>query len=129
MLARAARMRREPTEPERRLWRQLRASQLSGYKFRRQATIAGRIVDYFCPAKNLIVELDGDTHDVESDAARDADLRERFGFVTLRFGNRDVIENMEGVLSRLLLTLDTLPDRWVSGTTPGPSSEEEGRES
>ncbi len=61
MLARAARMRREPTEPERRLWQHLRASQLGGYKFRRQATIGGRIVDFFCPLKGLVVEIDGDT--------------------------------------------------------------------
>lgn len=127
MLARAARMRREPTEAERLLWRQLRASQLGNHKFRRQATIEHRIVDYFCPAKGLIVELDGDTHDAEQDATRDADLRNRYGFVTLRFANGDVMRNMDGVLARLLTTLNELPDRWVASTTPDPSSEEEGR--
>jgi very-short-patch-repair endonuclease len=127
MLARAARMRREPTEAERRLWWQLRASQLGGHKFRRQATIDRWIVDYFCPAKGLIVELDGDTHDPEQDAVRDSDLWNRYGFVTLRFANGDVMRNMDGVLARLLLTLNELPDRWVDSTTPNPSSEEEGR--
>jgi very-short-patch-repair endonuclease len=126
MLARAADMRRAPTEAERRLWARLRASQLHGHKFRRQATIGGRIVDFFCPGKSLIVEIDGDTHDPERDAMRDAQTRGQYGFSTIRFGNRDVMDNLEGVLERLLATLEELPDRWPEVTTPGPSSEEEG---
>jgi very-short-patch-repair endonuclease len=47
MLDRAAGMRREPTEPEHRLWRALSGSKLNGLKFRRQATIGDRIVDFF----------------------------------------------------------------------------------
>lgn len=128
MLARAADMRRAPTEAERRLWARLRASQLSGHKFRRQATIGGRIVDFFCPAKGLIVEIDGDTHDQARDALRDSRAHADYGFETMRFANRDVMDNLEGVLERLLLIVDALPDRWIGSTTPGPSSEEEGRE-
>ena len=127
MLARAARMRKEPTEPERRMWWRLRVGQLGGYKFRRQATIDGRIVDFFCPAKGLIVEIDGDTHDPDVDALRDTDMLAAHGFSTVRFTNREVIENLEGVLQMLLTRLDALPDRWVGSTTPDPSSEEEGR--
>lgn len=128
MFARAARMRREPTEPERRLWQRLRASQLGGYKFRRQAAIGGRIVDFFCPAKGLIVEIDGETHAPERDAFRDWAMRASEGFPTVRFGNIDVMTNMDGVLIHLLAHLDALLDRWQvgAGTTPSPSSEEEG---
>ena len=61
MLKRAAKMRREPTEPKQRLWMALRDSRLAGYKFRRQAVIGSRIADFFCPAKGVIVELDGET--------------------------------------------------------------------
>ncbi|MGF7168461.1 very-short-patch-repair endonuclease [Sphingobium xanthum] len=128
MLARAARMRREPTEAERLLWRQLRASQLNGYKFRRQATTGGRIVDFFCPAKGLAIEVDGDTHEAQSDAGRDKALRADRGFGSLRFGNREVIENLDGVLEAIVLTLDSLPERWDRSTTPDPSSKEEGSE-
>ncbi len=128
MLARAASMRRAPTEAERRLWMRLRASQLGGHKFRRQATIGGRIVDFFCPAKGLIVEIDGDTHDQVRDALRDSRVHADHGFGTRRFANHDVMDNLEGVLESLLATLDGLPDRWPEDTTPGPSSEEEGRE-
>lgn len=128
MLARAARMRRAPAEAERRLWNHLRASQLGGYKFRRQATIDNRIVDFFCPEKGLIVEIDGDTHEPGRDAILDENVGCSHGFATLRFSNSAIMENMDGVLSHLLATLDTLPDRWVGNTTPNPSSEEEGRE-
>jgi very-short-patch-repair endonuclease len=126
MLDRAARMRREPTETERRLWRALSRSQLGGYKFRRQAIIGGRIVDFLCPAKGLVVEIDGDTHDPERDRQRDAWFGREIGFAVARFTNRNVMANLEGVLTALVKILEDLPDRWPGYTTPGPSSEEEG---
>ncbi len=59
LLRRAAIMRSNLTEPERRLWMALRDKRFKGYKFRRQAIIGDRIMDFFCPAKGLVVELDG----------------------------------------------------------------------
>lgn len=87
----------------------------------------GRIVDFFCPARSLIVEVDGDTHEAGRDAFRDALLSKERGFLTVRFGNRDVMDNLDGVLERLLSILEGQPDRWPAATTPDPSSEEEGR--
>ena len=128
LLARAREMRRNPTEPEKWLWRHLSASQLKGHKFRRQAVIDYYIADFFCPLKKLIVEVDGDTHDVEADFKRDDRLRSK-GYRTVRFSNLDVMGNMEGVLTDLLRKLEETPDRWA-GTPgrhhPNPSSEEEG---
>ena len=127
LLDRAAKMRREPTEPERRLWMQLRASRFCGHKFRRQAVIGHRIVDFFCPAKGLVVEIDGDTHDAERDAARDERLAEETGFQVVRFTNADVMRNMDGVLTGLKSALTDQQDRWTGGHHPlTPSSEEEG---
>ena len=122
LLARAREMRRNPTEPEKRLWRHLSASQLKGHKFRRQAMIDYYIADFFCPLKKLIVEVDGDTHDVEADFKRDDRLRSK-GYRTVRFSNLDVMGNMEGVLTDLLRKLEETPDRWVgrqANTTPTP---------
>jgi release factor-specific protein-(glutamine-N5) methyltransferase len=115
-------MRREPTEPERRLWMALRGSRLQGYKFRRQAIIENRIADFFCPAKGLIVEIDGQTHDREADLRRDFLLERETGFRTVRFTNEDVMRNMEGVLVALADLLARMPDRWGNGgnTTPQP---------
>ena len=129
LLKRAAEMRRNPTEPERRLWMQLRTRRFFGHKFRRQAVIGFRIVDLFCPAKGLVIELDGNTHDRESDLRRDQRMLREFGFSCVRFTNGDVMGNAEGVLAELKLALEARPDRWpgLGGHhPPTPSSEEEG---
>ncbi|HSX55907.1 MAG TPA: endonuclease domain-containing protein [Sphingomonas sp.] len=116
----ARRLRRNPTEWEVRLWRQLSNSQLGGYKFRRQAKFAPYIADFFCPSKGLVIELDGDTHAPERDEARDIYFL-KSGFTTLRFSNADVRENLEGVLQKTLAKLNSLPDRWPGiATTPPP---------
>jgi very-short-patch-repair endonuclease len=119
-------MRREPTEPEKRLWyRALSRSQLGGFKFRRQAVIGPFIADFLCPAKALIVEVDGWTHDdVRADQRRDAALRE-LGFTVLRFTNTEVMQNIEGVAAKILETLLRMPDRW-DAPHPNPSPEGEG---
>jgi very-short-patch-repair endonuclease len=93
-------MRNNPTEPEKRIWRQLSNSQLDGFKFRRQQVIGPFIADFVCPSAKLIVEIDGDTHDAAKDAARDAKLGD-FGYRVLRFTNQDVMRNVEGVLAEV----------------------------
>ena len=108
----ARQMRREPTEYEKRLWRHLSNSQFGGYKFRRQALIPPFAADFFCPAKGLIVEVDGETP--EADRKRDALLARR-GFTTIRFTNDDVRDNIDGVPTTILQRLRELPERW-----PGP---------
>ncbi len=126
LLERARQMRRQPTEPEKLLWRHLSNSQLAGYKFRRQATIEPFIADFVCPAKALIVEVDGETHRTEADARRDAVLASR-GFTTIRFTNDDVMSNMDGVLTTILAAVERLPDRvWTSHAWPPPTPPPEG---
>ena len=114
------------TEPERRLWSRLRGSRLDGHKFRRQDVIGSRIVDFFCPAKGLVVEVDGDTHDAWADAQRDAIMARDFGFRTVRFTNAEVMTNLDGVLLALSRTLRSSGDRWSAHHPPTPSSAEEG---
>ena len=97
MLERAAVMRRKLPEPERRLWMELRASRFYGFKFRRQAVIGNRIVDFFCPAKGLVIEIDGVTHDPGIDAVRDRYMVGTTGYRILRFTNNEVMQNLDGV--------------------------------
>jgi very-short-patch-repair endonuclease len=104
-------MRRDPTEPEKRLWRALQNGQLQGHKFRRQSVIGPYIADFLCPQKALIVEVDGDTHDGEYDARRDQALAD-YGFRVLRVTNPDVMGNLAGVLQHILAVLQQVPDRW-----------------
>lgn len=122
---RARAMRGDPTEPEKRLWRNLSNSQLSGFKFRRQAVIGPYVADFLCPAKALIVEVDGDTHDPDRDSRRDATLFDQ-GYLTIRFTNAEVMQNIEGVLQTILRALITAPDRWAGRPHPYPSPKGEG---
>jgi len=101
--ARAADLRREATHPERVLWQRLRRSQLAGLKFRRQHVIGPYIVDFSCPAKRLIVEVDGESHVRRgpADAQRDAFLRSR-GLIVIRVTNDDVLRDLDAVCELIL---------------------------
>jgi very-short-patch-repair endonuclease len=59
---RARKLRHNPTEAEKLLWRQLRFWQIGGYKFRRQQPLGKYIVDFICFEKRLVIELDGGQH-------------------------------------------------------------------
>ncbi|MET0250621.1 MAG: DUF559 domain-containing protein, partial [Novosphingobium sp.] len=100
--SRAREMRQTMTEPETRLWLELRAERFASVKFRRQKVIGRYIADFAANAPKLVIEVDGDTHDADDrrDAARTAFLEEQ-GYQVIRFTNRDLIQNMEGVLTHL----------------------------
>lgn len=87
---------------ERQLWSKLRRDQL-GVSFRRQHPVGPYVLDFYCPALKLAVELDGDDHAlrVDSDAQRSAYLA-RSGIAVVRFSNRDVVHNLSGVWESLL---------------------------
>lgn len=125
LLNRATQHRNAPTPFEKILWKYLNRSQLGGYKFRRQHVIGHRIVDFFCPEKGLVVEVDGDTHDADRDHMSDLDMQ-RLGFHVLRVSNRDVGAHINGVLEAILFRLNQLPDRW-DGNSPTPTPPLKGR--
>ena len=97
-------LRNNPTPAESSLWKCLQHRKLLGQKFRRQYSIGRYVVDFFCVECSLAVELDGALHnDVmrqEYDAERGAFLQKQ-GVEVLRFENREVFENIEGVLERI----------------------------
>ncbi|WP_268920583.1 endonuclease domain-containing protein [Sandaracinobacter neustonicus] len=125
MQSRARDMRNNPTEPEKRLWRNLSNGQLAGHKFRRQAVIGPYIADFVCPSKRLIVEVDGHTHAAGRDAVRDSALAAQ-GYRVLRVNNDDVMRNMEGVLRVISDALDEQAVARADGPHPNPSPEGEG---
>ena len=91
-------MRRNPTPSERVLWRALRAKAIDGLKFRRQEIIGRYIVDLYCSAAKLVVEVDGATHaESATDPTRDAWLATQ-GIQVFRVWNNDVLSNLDGVL-------------------------------
>ena len=81
-------LRKNPTEAERSLWKELRFRQIGGYKFRRQQPLGDYIVDFVCFEKRLVVEVDGKQHSeqIEHDFKRDEWLKAQ-GFFILRFWN------------------------------------------
>ena len=101
-VARAEELRQDMTPTEKILWAQLRTNRLDGLHFRRQQVIAGFIVDFYCHAAGLAVELDGPFHanQVEYDRERDRVLKE-IGVRVLRFRNEEVLENLEAVLTTI----------------------------
>ncbi len=94
-------LRAQLTPAEARLWKQLQGGRIAGRKFRRQHSIGPYIVDFYCPGERMVIELDGAAHDSEKawqrDSARTNYLMTQ-GLRVLRFENREVMENLEGVL-------------------------------
>jgi very-short-patch-repair endonuclease len=90
------------TLAEKLLWERLRANQLDGLRWRRQQVIDGFIVDFYCHAASLIVELDGAVHrnQAEYDTARDKALVAR-NLLILRFTNTEVETSMSSVLAHI----------------------------
>ena len=110
----ARKLRQNPTDAEQRMWYHLRANRLSGYKFRRQHEIPPYVVDFYCPAVKLAIELDGSQHGDDVDAARTKFFGAQ-GIEVARFWDNDVLNNTEVVLESILALLQRRT------LTPNPS--------
>jgi very-short-patch-repair endonuclease len=106
--AAAKKLRTNTTPHERTLWRALKELPIEGTHFRRQAPIGRYVVDFLCPAKRLVIELDGGHHNddatVKCDSERQAWL-EREGYRVIRFWNSDVTGDLNAVLERIYVEL------------------------
>jgi very-short-patch-repair endonuclease len=100
-LHRARQLRHDMTPAERVLWQELRANKL-GVHFRRQQIMAGFIVDFYCHKAALVIELDGDVHDLqqEEDAQREKILNE-MGLRVIRFRNDEVFKNLPVIVAKI----------------------------
>jgi very-short-patch-repair endonuclease len=100
-LQRAKELRRDMTPAEKILWEELRANKL-GVHFRRQQVIEGFIVDFYCHKAALVIEVDGDIHDLqqEDDARREMVLGE-LGLRIVRFGNDEVAKSLYTVVGNI----------------------------
>ena len=102
-IQRAKDLRHRMTEEERLLWEHLRAHRLGDLHFRRQQIIDGFIVDLYCHAAGLVVEVDGKVHEQqrEYDAERDRILAAR-DLLILRIRNEEVRQDLQVVLTHIL---------------------------
>ncbi|MGO4409364.1 MULTISPECIES: endonuclease domain-containing protein [unclassified Brevundimonas] len=98
-------MRRALTPPEARLWIQVKRGGLEGLKFRRQHPVGPYILDFYCHAARLAVEVDGAGHDDPEQIAHD-ERRTHWlasqGVEVLRVRSTDVRDHLEGVLAVIL---------------------------
>ncbi|MEJ6790744.1 endonuclease domain-containing protein [Brevundimonas sp. BR2-1] len=104
---RARELRRRMTPPEARLWVCLRGKRLAGLKFRRQHPIGPYVLDFYCAAAKLAVEVDGQSHErpeqIAHDRRRTAWLREQ-GVRVVRLAAEDVRVHLDGVVDYIRRT-------------------------
>jgi very-short-patch-repair endonuclease len=98
------------TPQEVKVWNWVRQRvQPLGYHFRRQARIAGYIVDFACLRPKVVIEIDGDSHAVgrgaADDLARDENLKKE-GFTVVRIWNSEVDRTGDAVVARILASLN-----------------------
>ena len=81
--------------PESELWSLIRNRKISGQKFKRQFSIGRYVLDFYCPAIRLAIEIDGEYH--QSNDMKDYDLDrqqsiESLGIKFLRFSNKEILQ-------------------------------------
>ena len=91
------------TGPEKKLWEAIRGRRFADIKFRRQHPIDRYIVDFFSSEYQLVIELDGDSHndDFEYDRRRQSVIEEH-GYTVIRFDNDEVLKDLDGVLDTIM---------------------------
>jgi len=108
----ARELRRTSTDAERKLWFNLRDRRFARHKFRRQQPIGPFIIDFYCSASKLAVELDGGQHTMSVNLLYD-ERRSRWlvgrGYRVIRFRNTDVLNDIEIILEGIWHALKTVP--------------------
>ena len=101
-------LRRDMTDAERILWRQLRKNQILGFRFRRQHPIGPYIADFACVDARLMIEIDGGQHAQQGDydTAR-TDWLSSQGYKVLRFWNNEILTNLDGVMETIVRELQS----------------------
>ena len=97
-------LRNNSTSAEATLWLQLKNSQLDGRKFRRQHSVGAYILDFYCPAEKLCIELDGADHYTGNGEAYDEERTKYLNSLNIRvirFENKEVFQAIEYVLGRI----------------------------
>lgn len=102
-------LRKNMTTAEQKLWSALKDRQLDGFKFRAQHPVGRFIVDFYCPACRLMIEVDGAIHSTRTDydVARTDQLKS-YGYTVIRFTNDEVIHHLLDVLNSIRQIITSL---------------------
>ena len=116
-------LRKNQTKAEKIFWETVRNRKFLNLKFRRQHQIGLYIVDFYCCEYNVVIELDGDIHDLpvnkHYDAERDSNLTLQ-DYTVIRFRNERIINELDSVLQELRELFSSLP------SPPGRRAGDEG---
>lgn len=108
----AEELRNRMTPAEELLWKHIHINEWK-LKFRRQHPISNYVVDFYCHAARLVIELDGGIHEVEevkiNDQVREQNLKS-LGLTVLRFKNEEVFQNKSTVLKTIKDTIATIQE-------------------
>lgn len=106
---RAKSLRRQMSLPEVLLWKAIKGRRLQGLHFRRQHPIGPYVLDFYCEAERLAVEVDGSSHDFgdrpERDQRRDAWLLAQ-GVTTLRLSASLILDDVDAATRTILSHLE-----------------------
>ena len=116
LMERVVRPHWQVTEPGLMLWTRIRGNQL-GVEFRRDVEVGPYVVDFVCPERRLIVELEDDRQTGPEDHEREAFFGAQ-GFRVLRFPEREAILRPEAVIAALWLALESGPGRPIPAPSP-----------
>ena len=100
----AKELRRYETEAEKRLWAKLCRNQMLGLQFRRQHPINRFIVDFYCVKVKLVIEVDGNIHELPENKVYDigrSQILNDFGITVIRFTNNQLIDDIEGTIIKI----------------------------
>jgi len=100
----ARNLRNDSTKSEIKLWQQIKGKQILGYDFHRQKPLLDYIVDFYCHELQLVIELDGYSHQLEDVYDKDTlktKKLEEYGLTILRFQDEEVMKDMPNVLKAI----------------------------
>lgn len=88
----------DSTKAEIRLWCELLSKRKMGFPFLRQRPIDRFIADFMCRELNLIIEVDGYSHNfkLKEDQQKD-EILSNLGFTVLRFTDDEVMKDLDNV--------------------------------
>jgi len=114
LIEKAKALRNQPTPMEKQFWNELRRMpSYESHPFNRQKPLGEYIVDFYCHENRLVIEIDGDTHGTRegqlNDQKRTAFLESQ-GLRVIRFTNREVLHNIDGVMESLTNLLDEIKE-------------------
>jgi very-short-patch-repair endonuclease len=104
------RLRKEMTKAEIILWNRIRKKQVNNLQFNRQKPLGNYIVDFYCPVKKLIIEIDGGQHYdsgklIKKDTDRENFLTNVLKLKVIRFTNDDILQNLASVMDKIIENL------------------------